>query len=120
MTAAPASLIAVYCDVRISFEARFVIVHQFSSFGFGKIAIFDPLGDLAAKTVVQQSSFIASATRRFTNGGAANHFLNQVTFFVDVNVSFVRRYEKVVAIAHDLLISADQHEREIVSLAGLE
>src|SRR5207247_9005774 len=57
---------------------------------------------------------------RFTNGGAANHFLNQVTFFVDVNVSFVWRSEKVMAIAHDFLISADKHEREIVSFAGLE
>ena len=69
---------------------------------------------------MQQSTFIAGPAGSFAHRRAANHFLDQVTFFIDVNVGFVRCAKEVVVIAHHFLISADQHERQIVRFVRIE
>ena len=75
---------------------------------------------LAAKSIVQQSTVVTSASHRLAHSRAANNFLNQITFFIDVNLRLVRRAEKVVIVTHDFLISSDQHEGEIVRLFRIE
>ncbi len=78
------------------------------------------MGYLAAKSVVKQPAFIARAPRGFANRRAANYFLDEIAFLVDVNLCFVRRAEKIVIVAHHFLISTDQHESHIVGFVRLE
>ena len=69
---------------------------------------------------MEQTALIARAPRGFTDRGTTNHFLDEIAFFVDVNLGFVRRAEQVVIVSHHFLVSADQHEREIVGLVRVE
>ncbi len=69
---------------------------------------------------MQQAALVTRSRRRLAHRRAANNFLNQIAFFVDVDLRFVRRAEKVVIVAHHFLISTDQHEGEIVSLVRID
>ena len=69
---------------------------------------------------MQQPSVVTGACHRLAHGRAANYFFDQITFFVDVNLGLVGRAEQVMVVAHDFLISAHQHEGEIVRLVRVE
>ena len=69
---------------------------------------------------MQQSALIAGSARRFADSRAANYFLDQITFFIDVNLRFIWSAEKIVVIAHHFLVSADQHKGEIIRFFGVE
>ena len=67
---------------------------------------------------MEQAALVARASYGFTDSGAANHFLDQITVLVNMNLGFVRGAEKVVIIAHHFLICANQSKGEIIRLAG--
>ena len=69
---------------------------------------------------MQKTTLVTGARGRFAYGRAANHFLDQITLFVYVNLRFVWRAEQVVIVAHHFLVSTDQHEGEIVSLVRID
>ena len=110
----------IYRDVGVSVVTRFIKIDQLGGFCFRQFAVFNSLRHLAAETVMQQSTFIAGPPGSFAHRRAANHFFDQVTFFIDMDVGFIRCAKEVVVIAHRFLISADQHEREIVGLVRID
>ena len=69
---------------------------------------------------MQQAAFIACPSGGFTDSSAANYFFYQVAFLVDVNLSFVGRAKQIVIIAHDFLVSPNQHEGQIIRFVRLD
>src|SRR5438270_874138 len=79
-----------------------------------------PVPSIFSSRPATERSRSTGTGRSFADRCAANHFLDQITLFVDVNLRFVRRAEQVVVVAHYFLISPDQHEGEIISLVRID
>src|SRR6266852_4407726 len=120
MTTPTLHAVTINSHVGVGIKARLVKVNQLRARGFSQLAVLYALRHLAAKSFVQEPTLVARARGGFANGRAANYFLDEIAFFIDVNLRFVRRAEQVVIVSHYLLVSAYQHEREIVRLVRVQ
>src|SRR6266567_301927 len=120
MTTATAHAVTINCNIRVGIKAGFVKVNQVRALSFRQFAVFDSLRDLTSKTIVQQATFVTSAPCRLAHSSPADYLLDEIALFIDMNLSFIRRAEKIVIIAHHLLIRANQHESQIVRLFGID
>src|SRR5260221_12242326 len=107
MTTPTLRAVTINCYIGISIKARLVKVNQLGARGFGQLAVLDTLRHLAAESFVQEPTLVARARGGFAHGRAANYFLDEIAFFVDVDLRLVRRAEQVVIISHHFLVSAD-------------
>ena len=120
MTPPTLGSVTVTCYVGVGIESRFVEIYQLGAFCLAQVVVLDSLRYLAAKSVMEQAALIARTSHGLTDSGAANHFLDEIPVFVDVNLCFVGSAEQVVIVSHHFLICADQHESNIVSLVRIE
>src|ERR1051326_5861388 len=89
-SSARTGLYSIDCEIRVSVVTRLVKLGQIGAFRFAQLAVLDATIDQAPETVVQQAAFVARALGGGADGRAFDHLLDQKTFFVDVNVRFVR------------------------------
>src|ERR1051326_1676994 len=115
-TATPGS-VTINPNVGVCVEARLVKVHKLRAFRLAQFSVFDALRHLSPKSIVKQSALVTRAARGLANRRSANYFLDEVAFFIDVNLRLIGRTEQIVIVAHHFLVSADQHKGEIIRLA---